>query len=305
MQEYIKNAAGGWERFHTDGKYAVLLLGALLFLWYAWLVRRQGRERELVKERTGAGMQFLLFTTLTAALAAVPVTAALLMIYQTKFYDYEWIWAIVPMTAMTAYGMTVVYTGCYEKYWKGRLLKPAAFAALGLAVLILCGNLQGSWYRSYNRSAMEEETRKILDDIMQNGNNKNICMWAPREIMNGVRAVNGEVKLLYGRNMWEEALNAYSYDVYEPELSKLYEWMESAAGAEKTPETIADSTRAAAECVKTALNYGVNMILLPDSAAQETKDSVRQAMEDGTLAVTQYHSQGYIVYSIGHGDSAG
>lgn len=300
MMELIQNAAAGWLRFNQNGKYAVLLLAVLLYLWYTELLRRQGKEPESESNKAPVIMVFLQFTTLTAALAAVPVTAAVLMMYQTKFYDYEWIWSVVPVTAMTAFGMTVVYTGCYEKYWKNKLLKPAAFAALGLALLALCGNLQGSWYRTADSGQQEEKTGKILDELNQNGNTKDICIWAPRVIMESVRALDGNVTMPYGRNMWDDSLNAYSYDTYGPELVKLYEWMENAAamGDGLPAENMQAGLEAAAACAQTALEYGVNRILIPESVPAQVRDKVKGAAEVMGFTVTLNAVEGYVIFSM-------
>ena len=56
---------------------AALLLAALAYLWFTG--RGKGQKA------------LLLYASLAAACCVLPVTAALLMAYQTKFYDYEWI----------------------------------------------------------------------------------------------------------------------------------------------------------------------------------------------------------------------
>lgn len=300
MMEYIKNAAAGWLRFNQNGKFAALLLGVLLYLWYARMVRQKegtGRERP-------AGEWFVGFATVSAILSSVPVSAALLLMYQTKFYDYEWIWSFVPMTAAIAYGMTQLYCGCCEKYWKDQLLKPAAVAALGLLVIALCGNLQGSWYKSGDTALTMEITGEIMDDLAGNGNTEDICIWAPREVLENARAVDGSVKLLYGRNMWDTALSAYSYDVYDPEINMLYEWMEkvSSLGEGASFEETASCAETAQMYVNGALNYGVNRILIPENAPEEVKAAVRQAVEGRKFGVEESVSQGYTIFSVKKGN---
>ena len=72
----------GWKSFISNGKLAALLLAALIFLWY----NRKQVERKL-----------LVYTSVMAVCCILPVTAVVLMGYQTKFYDYEWIWSLVPL----------------------------------------------------------------------------------------------------------------------------------------------------------------------------------------------------------------
>ena len=90
MQELVRNAVNGWYRYTDSGKYPVLFLAALVLLWFL--------SGKLVKEKR----MLLVYATAVAALAVCPLTAVLLMIYQTKFYDYEWIWSAVPLLPVIA-----------------------------------------------------------------------------------------------------------------------------------------------------------------------------------------------------------
>jgi hypothetical protein len=100
MTELLRNASLGWADYKGSGKLAILLLAALMYLWFAGKWRKQ--------------KALVLYTTVAAVCCILPVTAALLMLYQTKFYDYQWIWSIVPLTAVTAYGATLFL----EQQWR-------------------------------------------------------------------------------------------------------------------------------------------------------------------------------------------
>ena len=56
----------------------------------------------------------------------IPVTAVGLMLYQTKFYDYEWVWSIVPLTAMTGFAVTVFVTDILKEFIGGDRKKQIA-----------------------------------------------------------------------------------------------------------------------------------------------------------------------------------
>ena len=90
MGELLKNALLGWQAYITPGKLPVLLAVELLF---CWLTGRKLGQKALV-----------CYTGAMACVCIFPVTAVLLMVYQTKFYDYQWIWSTVPLTVVTAYG---------------------------------------------------------------------------------------------------------------------------------------------------------------------------------------------------------
>ena len=295
MQELLRNAVSGWQRYTDDGKYAVLLLGILLFYWY--------QTRSGSKTRTQNRELLWKYTVLTAGLAICPLTAVVLMKYQTRFYDYEWIWSTVPVTLVIAAGMTEIYLECYTKYWKGRFVKPAGMIAIGLAAILLCGNLGSKWEQGTFDASGKEKAALVLDKAHQMGDTEDICMWGPGEILQYVRGLDGEVQLLYGRNMWDASLNAYAYDMYAPELYELYEWMESlneesagtADGAEEEEAVKADEYEVI--CFETALKYGVNCIVLP--VGNETAaESLGLVAEKNNLQILEQQAEGYAIFTL-------
>lgn len=261
MEELLRNSLLGWSQFTEDGKFAVLLLGGLVFLWF----RFQG-------EKDGTKKLLLIYTTVAAGLALFPLSAVLLMKYQTLFYDYEWIWSLVPMTLVIAFAGTILFWEGCSRYWKGNKWKCAAWAAACLGVLILCGNLGGNGWSAEKEAREAQKAAVVLDDVTGNGKNKDICLWAPKEIMAYARQEDGGIKLPYGRNMWEIALNAYSYDIYDEDTRELYQWMES-LGGQAGEEMVLPQY-----CVETALEKGVNVVLLPETASPQTRQAFEQAL---------------------------
>lgn len=293
--EWIRTAAAGWSGYIDNGKLMVLFLGVLLFLWYHSDSKKDRRilEKKLVR-----------FAVLTAGLVICPVTAALLLQYQTRFYDYEWLWSIVPVTLLIAYGGTLWITQYWSKWAEKSRIQPVLWLAFGLVVMLLCGNIGGYFCKGTHtdqqtNTISSEKAALLMDELSQDGKNKDICLWAPRQVMESVRALSGEIKLLYGRNMWEEALGAYSYDTYSSDLVQLYKWMEEFAltEAENNGATIGTTDYAVQESIagkmhengskqqevvyylNLAKEHGVNVILLPDNRSKQWMEALVKELE--------------------------
>lgn len=295
MSELVRNAWLGWSRYTDNGKAAALLLAVLLFLW----LEKRLEEKSL-----------LLYTTAMAALCICPLTAALLMVYQTKFYDYEWIWSLVPVTLATAVGGTVFLAEIWKNYGWRESWKSAVLTALCLGVLFLCGSLgRQAWQEGQTFTNLEAEGRgqiaAALDIILEGentsgqGNTENpqaVCLWAPWEVMECARAYSGRICLPYGRNIWDDALNAYSYDVYDDTVREMYEWMcRIEEGVQDQGSIPAKSGETAEEkkLLQKALDTGVNRLLLPDDVGEETLSLVEKVL--GTQA---RELEGYYLFYV-------
>lgn len=276
----------------------VLLLAGLLFLWF-------GRKRR----EEGA---FLLYTTVMTVCCILPVTAVFLMLYQTRFYDYEWIWSLVPATGMTAYGMTV-FLGEYRtdaKRAKWYRNVPVLFL-LTTAILLSgdMGNTVGEW-----DSQREEKAKAyaVLEELAGEEPAGSICLWGPREILEYAREVDGGFLLPYGRNMWDPYLNAYAYDTYEESTVRMYQWMEW-VGETGRPDMKAQHLEEARDSrvqtlkqteqperiirledsVGHALELGVNCILISENAGLD----VLKRMER-ILGVKARFLEGYYLFRL-------
>lgn len=263
MAELFRNAWQlGWIRFIESGKLPAVMLAALLFLWAGGRWRKQ--------------KAFFCYAAVSAFLCMVPVTAVILMQYQTRFYDYEWIWSVVPMTAAAAWGATEFLDFCWNGLTASRLRKSLPVIFLLLAVLALCG---GPWRSGIDREVQQEKRQQageVLSLIAESGDGE-ICLWAPREILEYARERSGSFRLLYGRNMWEESLNAYAYDVYPQEIRELYLWMENVQQAGKA--LVKDGEQgerliAGEDCLETAIRAGADCILLPERVDAQTVDAL-------------------------------
>ena len=329
MQVLIKNAVDGWYRYTSQGKYAVLFLGSLVVLWALQVaVNTAGGGKEVNSFRESGTLKrrthLLIFASVMAGLAIFPLTAAVFMKYQTSFFDYEWIWSSVPVTLIIAWGITEIYLKCYRERWRGKKGTAAAFAGILLAIVFLCGNMgQGVKNRLLTESG-EQKAAVIMDKLGENGNTQNISLWAPADILQYAREIDGNIKLLYGRNMWEKALNAYSFDTYDEQVCKLYEWMEQLAVSDMTASSAgqslvsgdSDSDDMAAEqsgsepgsqsaqadaakiCMETAFFYGVNCIIVPEQCTPFLTGIVTETAASGNRSVEHQIVEGYHIYRI-------
>lgn len=307
MSELIKNARIGWQDYTEAGKLAALLLIALLIFWFAGKEFRKGY------------LTLIIYTTVMAVCCICPLTAALLMQYQTRFYDYEWIWSAVPMTIVIALAGTLLWfdlTGKFEKK-KSRKWKCAGIAVAMIALVYLCGSKGIPVWDAEKENAELEETAKVLEIITENGQNTDIILWAPQSIMEYARALDGSIRLPYGRNMWDNALNGYSYDVYGDEEKTLYAWMSHAeetgegevlletlaleladSAAEYSPadsvtpkvqETMLSETVNGPACMDLARQLGVTHILLPGNLQQEALAEIEEYLGVQAESVEEYY----------------
>lgn len=277
MTEMLRNARQGWLGMTDCGKVMALFLAALLFLW---LYHRKERQKGL-----------LLYTTVMAVCCIIPFTAFILMLYQTKFYDYEWIWSMVPVTAVTAYGGTVLLADSWQDFRRSAWRKGLPVTLGLLLIALLCS---GPWDSVLWRENRVERSRtaEVLEYLTDGEKGQELCLWAPREIMEYARSTDSSIRLPYGRNMWDITLNGYSYDQYSEAVTDMYRWMCLAEGTGETKEEEQQGeSPSAVACLDTALALGVNCILLPDNAEQVLLNEV-----EGLLQMQPEQISGYYVF---------
>lgn len=270
----------GWGDYKSGGKLAALLLAVLLFLWFAGKAREQAA--------------FLTYTSVMTVCCILPATAVLFMLYQTKFYDYEWIWSMVPLTAVTAYGCTLFLWWLWTE-WEGRGLRRSLPVTLLLVVaLFFCGNLGTQAQAREERKVEKEDAYRILEELSEQYPQRELCLWAPREVMEYARETDAGFRLPYGRNMWDASLNAYAYDGYGEKETDLYEWMgqvKESAVVWMPEEKVEEITGALEERVQDALELEVNCVLFPE----KTLPGIVECME-AELGVEARLLDGYYVF---------
>lgn len=255
MTELLKNAWIGWHDFTDAGKLAALLLISLLFLWIYY---------KRVSQKT-----FLIYTTAAAVCCIVPVTAVGLMIYQTRFYDYEWVWSFVPLTAMVAYAVTVFINDFLKNSARNDRRKEIGVILLLLVVLIFCSGMGAEPWDSAKEQTERETAENVLTVVQEHMEGREIYLWAPREIMEYAREYDAGIRLLYGRNMWDASLNAYAYDTYSEKMTDLERWIRG-YGEE---EPISDR-----DCAELVADTDVNCILLPENTGEDAVKCFEEAL---------------------------
>ena len=266
MTELLQNASLRWVGYKGSGKIVALLLAVLLFWWFA---EKEKKQRAL-----------LLYTTVAAACCIVPVTAAFLMLYQTKFYDYEWIWSMVPVTAVTAYGLTLFLAG----HWKeaqGNWRRGLPVTLLLLMAMLFCGDLGGDMEARAETNAEKDEAYEVVGMLSERWSREDICLLAPQRILEYAREADGRLRLAYGRNMWDPWLNAYAYDTYDGKAEDLCQWMAWAEQASWIWMPEADKVEmldTLEKQVETAVEMGVNCLLLPAGIPSDMSERIEKAM---------------------------
>ncbi len=313
MAELCKIVWGCWQQYIGDGKLAVLVFAVLLFFVLGNYLK------------SGAEKQMVLYTICLAILCICPVTAVVLMRYQTGFYDYRWIWAAVPITLMIAFGGTVFLFSIWEDYLKEykrwarnslRLkaaIKPIFLTIFCVLLLFLSSSLgREEWLRGHK--GMEKESiqnkeqfqtqqlqveamlKTIVDSAVSSQNSP--CIFAPSEVMESARMYSGGIRLAYGRNMWDSALNAYTYENYDASTRDMYQWMCDMEDRVDEPWEVADPIdekweKTSRECLQNALAEGVNIVILPEGIPKEALEKVEQLL--GTMA---QKAEGYFWFSV-------
>lgn len=266
MTELLKNAWLGWLSFTQTGKMAGTLLISLLFLWIYY---KRVRQKD-----------FLIYTTAVTLLCILPVTAALLQMYQTKFYDYKWIWSIVPMTAMTGFAAALFMTEFLQKLWSDNRKRQVAAAVLLVVALAFCSGLGAETWAGYGEQPERQRAESVLANLQERMQGREICLWAPRSVVEYARAYDAGLRLLYGRDIWDSDLTAYSYDKYPGGFYDLYQWME----ADVWEETVPDSY-----CAETVMSAGVNCILIPADKPEETVECFQEMLGVQAEKMEEYY----------------
>lgn len=247
--DVVWNAAGeGFRAAKGDGQFpALFFVGLAAIAFY-----KDKREK-----------QYWYYGILTFFCLLFPPCVWVLTKYQTGFYSIASLWALLPATGMTAYGAVALLDMAEKAYGRqtglmGRRHGRHVLAAMFCAVILLAGSLTpvfGAPERAVNGEKIPEAQRTALAWITEHVEDPYV--WAPQEVTEYARAYSGKIRLVYGRNMWEEALNANTYDVYAEECAFLYAWMErQLAGAQEFPLENMELA------VETAIQKGCNVLVL-------------------------------------------
>lgn len=287
MSDLLRKAFLGWQDFTGAGKLAALLLLVLFLLW-------------ILKLGRGPRKRLWFYSLVMTVLCIVPVTAVCLMLYQTKFYDYQWIWTLVPMTAMISCGGCLLWQWVQDKKELGKMQKIVLLLA-ALCVVLLCGRLGNPKWTVKDTRIQRAEIGQVLRAVKGDAS-ETICLWAPKEVMEQARSLDGDITLVYGRNMWQAHMNAFAYDTYTLEQTRMFAWMEMAPiyGSVEVPAEQGHAAVFADEpeqgeildglaCADEALALGANRILLPGTMFAEAVEAFEQHLGTKAQRVGAYY----------------
>lgn len=287
MWEMINNAREGFLSMHNYGKYTGLLIVLLLYLW----CRKGGYTISRMQcEKPQKGLLF--YATLMTIICSFPVTAVLLMVYQTPFYDYPWVWAMVPVTIMLAYGGTLLLADA----WKAEVLKQnwqkALFVAVIVLLFVLSGGMGSREKELANQQTEYQITQRILETLttdatytVQNTEDvsgrqdRGLCIWAPTMVLEYVRMIEPDARVAYGRNMWDLSLNGFAYDVYGEEETALYDAMCEAQHRARFQDL---------EMLDLAMRRGVTHLILPGYVLRADVDAAAAYVGTDVLETEGY-----------------
>lgn len=205
------------------GKYLALTLVGIFVLWLMGRYKKNEKTRHL-----------LLFGITMSALVIVPISAMALMAYQTRFYSYRHLLLLLFPMVFIPWALTSAVEGGYsvmkQNAEDGELVKEKPFVARMLGVLIatclsmLSGNLLTEGVEVEFTLSGDKVPAIVMEalELMEDGD----VLVAPDEVIEYARAYDGDLKLVYGRDMFEPKLKAFTYNVYDENANRIYEWMQ-------------------------------------------------------------------------------
>lgn len=218
--------------------YLALFLTAMLFLY----VEKEEKQ------------PFFKYGVLSALVVLFPVTRWVLNQYFQGFYAKEaWLW-MLPIFGILAFSVMKLWERQWGK-WQKCLLLPA-FCLL----FLLCGGLSKA-YQPTGMPENKEEIEQVYEQILAGGDERQVLLAAPREIMEGARAYDAGILTVYGRDIWETGLDYAFYDNYEEWAYRLAQHMEEPMETQKA-ELLEELTVSGATHVvfnKENLTFGEDM----------------------------------------------
>lgn len=224
MSKLLDSMKAGYAGFVEDGQYLMLFMVALLLLW----ISEDPKKKD-----------FRVYCLIILMVLLFPVTAEILMAYQTAYYNYGDLWELLPVTAMLSYGFVLAFFkmigALNQEYgrWKSAAsktkenIKETIVSFVLAAILFLCGTLSlGKTMTGevFSSERIPVEATEVLGEIAEQIQEK-IILLAPDEIMTWARIYNGDIILPYGRNLIEPELSAYTYDIYGEDTMQLHDWI--------------------------------------------------------------------------------
>lgn len=206
------------------GKYLALVLMGIFFLWLLGRYKKNQNTRHL-----------LLFLITITALVLIPLFGMPLMLYQTRFYNYRHLLLLLFPMVLIPWALTEALEqgiGMMKRNAEdGDLVKERPWIArlCGVAGVVIFLMLSGNMITegvnanfTFSKDKVPAHVMEVLE-LVEDGD----VLVAPNDVIEYARAYDGDLKLVYGRDMWQLALRAYTYNVYDEEIKEIYEWMQN------------------------------------------------------------------------------
>lgn len=292
IREYLSRTISGMEQFFVADKMVVLLLAVFFFFWL--------KTKKNVSEK---GNKLLVFSLVVSVLLLCPLTAVVGVIYQTAFYDYEWLWSMVPLTIVISYAAVLEYD---TKAGQGNWKKKAPLVLVFLLLLFWCGNQGALKTVDAEEAERQEKASSIVAVLKQEALEESLVLWAPRSLMQETRRRTGAIKLAYGRDMWEAKAGAYDYEAYSDTLIAAYEWMEAAENiaGDTIPKVVKilwereNMNDRLKKVLPDIFSMGVNGIVIPVEVEELFEEVFLPEISAKGMTVEEIMIEDYILYRL-------
>lgn len=184
---------------------------------------------------------FFYFSVISFVLCSIPITGAVLYLWQVPFYDYGYIWSLFPVAAAFGAGMISFLQNPAEKEQTNKsttnntvskklprkVLEKLPIALLLLFLFILsCMIRPETEVTFYNHTDMDTEYQELLsflDQVYEEGDYTDRAMvLAPSEISYYLPLVTNHYSVMYGRDLEDATLEGYTFDKYSEETRNIY-----------------------------------------------------------------------------------
>lgn len=292
MSNLFNSMKAGYAGFVEDGQYLMLFMVALLLLW----ISEDPKKKDFRKYSL-----IMLFVLL------FPVTAEILMAYQTAFYNYEDLWELLPVTALISYGLVLAFNKMIAALNKGygrwhsatpkskENIQEIIVSIVLSAVLFLCGTLSVGKTMSKEVLGSERIPEEVTEVLLQVEipPQEKVILLSPDGIMTWVRIYSGDIILPYGRNFTEPELSAYTYDIYGEDTLQLHDWINGTlpAGAD-LQESVWQEEMYLSLCASNEYDY------LVFTARHHDSDVLAKAISVQKEYVFLGETENYVIYKL-------
>ena len=183
MMTLLQSALTGWTDYTQHGKFAALLLLAILYLGF--VLYGSGKEAN-ASGAEKARKRLYLYGALVTFGCICPVTALILLKYQTAFYSYVWIWAAVPQTALIAWAATDFLCNLLKE----KSLRNGMAVLILLGILFLGGNPVSEWTVAH--TGTDGNARTATGNSHQGNSGAAFCIQCGKRKLTGIQSVGAE-----------------------------------------------------------------------------------------------------------------